>query len=121
MIGGADEPADLECGWALEGHDASGDQVRLVFGDSRIRGHDAGLTLGRHPALCDLVVDDASVSRRHLRLSLVGDEMTVEDLNALNGTYLDDTPLAPFTRTPVRAGQVLALGAVTVTVVRLTG
>ncbi len=37
----------------------------------------------------DFVINDPEVSRKHARLTLVGDRYQIEDLNSTNGTYID--------------------------------
>ena len=44
--------------------------------------------LGRDPG-CDLVVDDASVSRRHAQLQIVDDRVSLLDLDSTNGLWND--------------------------------
>jgi serine phosphatase RsbU (regulator of sigma subunit)/pSer/pThr/pTyr-binding forkhead associated (FHA) protein len=44
--------------------------------------------LGRHPE-CDIAIDDAAVSRQHMRIVNVGGNYFIEDLNSRNGTYLN--------------------------------
>lgn len=72
----------------------------------------------------DVCIDHASVSRHHARLK-IGDELVIEDLNAANGTYIqevtvDATRTASMTplraSAPIAIGQPLTLGAVTVVV-----
>ncbi|NLV72744.1 MAG: FHA domain-containing protein [Actinobacteria bacterium] len=46
------------------------------------------LTIGRSPH-SDLFLDDVTVSRHHARILRVEDEYLVEDLNSLNGTYVN--------------------------------
>ena len=41
----------------------------------------------------DIVINDAEVSRKHARLTLVGDRYKIEDLNSTNGTYIDGQKL----------------------------
>jgi pSer/pThr/pTyr-binding forkhead associated (FHA) protein len=116
------DPKDvaLESGWALEGTDGNGNQVRLVFGDTELARTYLGITVGRHPSLCDRVIGDESVSRRHVRLSFAEARLLVEDLNSLNGTLVDENEAPVFERAPVRPGQVVTLGRVRLTVSRLT-
>ncbi|MBX3216019.1 MAG: sigma 54-interacting transcriptional regulator [Labilithrix sp.] len=45
------------------------------------------LVVGRSDE-CDVTVDDASVSRRHARIDIIGERITVEDLGSANGTRL---------------------------------
>lgn len=46
------------------------------------------LTIGRSPH-SDLFLDDVTVSRHHARILRDGNEFLVEDLNSLNGTYVN--------------------------------
>lgn len=46
------------------------------------------VTIGRSG--CDLLVDDPELSRRHARVEIRGDEITLEDLGSTNGTFLRD-------------------------------
>ena len=52
----------------------------------------------------EIVVDEASVSRRHARLTVVTDnELYVEDLDSANGTLVDDQPVAGVMRLELSA------------------
>lgn len=58
---------------------------------------------------CDgLLLGDAQLSRRHLRLSHVGGRVTVEDLGSTNGTEVDGARIAAPTR--LASGQVVTFG-----------
>src|SRR4029079_7820268 len=60
----------------------------------------------------EIVVDEASVSRRHARLTVVTDEeLYVEDLDSANGTLIDDQPVAGMTR--LELGAQIRLGLCT--------
>ncbi len=63
---------------------------------------------------CDLVLTDASVSRRHLRIARAGqtednDNWVVVDLGSTNGTYLQE---ARVHEAPISAGAILRAGKV---------
>ncbi|MEP7358736.1 MAG: FHA domain-containing protein, partial [Anaerolineales bacterium] len=60
----------------------------------------------------ELVLDDISVSRRHARLSVEAGQLSVEDLNSANGTYIGDRRLPNKVVTPVVAGEVVRIGDV---------
>ncbi len=62
--------AELEAGWVLEGMDGDGRPIRLVFGETELARSYLGITVGRHADLCDRVIDDPGISRRHMRLSV---------------------------------------------------
>lgn len=114
---GSNRPhAEVEGGWVLAGTDADGAPIRLVFGETELAHAYLGLTIGRDPMLNDRVVADAAVSRRHCRLGLADGGLFVEDLNSLNGTWVDDEELAPFAPARVAAGRQIRLGRVALTV-----
>jgi pSer/pThr/pTyr-binding forkhead associated (FHA) protein len=108
----------LEAGWVLSGRDGSGRAVRLVFGDTELSQVYLGIVIGRHPALCDRVIDDPSVSRRHVRIGMAEGKPHLEDLNSLNGTLLDGAEVPQFEPVPFAAGQELTLGRVVLEVAR---
>lgn len=112
---------EVEGGWSLTGTDTDGAPIRLVFGETELAHAYLGLTIGRDPGLNDRIVADAAVSRRHCRLGLADGGLFVEDLNSLNGTWVDDVPLTPFAPAAVVAGQQITLGRVTLTVSTLGG
>jgi len=47
-----------------------------------------GVTVGRDPAECDIVIPDSIVSRRHLKIIPKGEKFYVTDLESRNGTYV---------------------------------
>ncbi len=110
----------LEGGWVLEGTDGDGNGVRLVFGETELAQAYLGLTIGRHPALCDRLIGDASVSRRHFRFCIVEGALHLEDLNSLNGTLLDGREVPRFQPVAVSPGQSVTLGRAALVVARLT-
>jgi hypothetical protein len=64
------------------------------------------LLIGRHPA-CDVVVADASVSRRHARLTFRDGVWVLQDLASTNGTTVNGERVG---RAALRAGDIVALG-----------
>ena len=78
---------------SFEGH-----EFRLPEGES---------VVGRDGA-CEIRLDDLSVSRRHARLLLIDDRLTVEDLRSKNGVKINGFQIsAP---TAVSDGDILQLG-----------
>lgn len=61
-----------------------------------------------------VVLDSATVSRHHARLTIAGDKAFVEDLCSKNGTWVGQAPV--YARTAVRDGDQLRLGSVVVIV-----
>ncbi len=66
------------------------DRSRIVLAVGRRR---LALPAGSHKVgrdqECDVVLDDASVSRHHASLRVAGAELTVEDLGSKNGTHVN--------------------------------
>jgi pSer/pThr/pTyr-binding forkhead associated (FHA) protein len=65
------------------------------------RGPDTGMaypivqsttTIGRHRG-CDIVLDDATVSRYHAAISVDHDGYVITDAGSLNGTYINRRPV----------------------------
>ncbi len=70
------------------------------------------LVVGRLPD-CDLVIDDASVSKRHaqLRWDAARRMATIQDLGSRNGCYLNAEPMADG-ETPLKDGDIVSFGEV---------
>ena len=69
------------------------------------------IQIGREET-CDLVLDHPSISRRHCCISRRGGTFTVQDLQSLNGTFINGRPLQePCTLNP---GDVLQAGPFTI-------
>jgi two-component system, NtrC family, response regulator AtoC len=74
--------------------------------------------LGRAPE-CDVVIDDASVSRRHALLAVSG-RITLEDLGSTNGTSIQGRKLVPGERGGLALGTVFEVGSATLVLQRTT-
>jgi hypothetical protein len=68
-------------------------------------------TIGRHPS-CNLVVSDASVSRRHAEIRPVAEGCLITDLGSANGTRVGGTL---FTQRLLHSGDVVQVGEYTFT------
>jgi predicted component of type VI protein secretion system len=55
---------------------------------SEVELHEGSLLIGRLPE-CDVMIDDALVSRMHARLSVRDDSVVAEDLHSTNGVYVN--------------------------------
>jgi pSer/pThr/pTyr-binding forkhead associated (FHA) protein len=58
---------------------------------------------------------EKGVSRRHARISRRDDQVFLEDLNSLNGTFLNATRLVPELPYPVKSGDQVQLGKLILT------
>jgi predicted component of type VI protein secretion system len=79
----------------------------------RIRLRSPETIVGRQKG-CDLRIPSAEVSRRHCLLSFANGQLSVEDLDSSNGTYVNQVRIKG--RTVVRAGDRLKIGPLTFTV-----
>ena len=70
----------------------------------------AGAIIGRSPAASTFVINHEQISRQHFRLSLVAQQVMLEDLGSTNGTSVDGVAVEAGRATPVRDGSRLALG-----------
>ncbi len=59
---------------------------------------------------------EKGVSRRHARISRRVDQVFLEDLNSLNGTFLNATRLVPELPYPLKGGDLVQLGKLILTV-----
>ena len=91
-----------------------GQQAFPIRGEISLIGRYDPVT-GTRPEI-DLTAYDTSrsVSRRHAKVTLRGDALFVsEEVGALNGTFLNGKRLTPGKPEPIRTGDTLALGMVT--------
>ncbi len=70
-----------------------------------------GDTVVGRTTVCDLVIDDPSVSRRHARFRVHGDHCVIADLGGRNGTFVNGQPI---TEVEVSDGDTVVLGRVSV-------
>ena len=75
----------------------------------------AGAVVGRSPAVSTFVINHEQISRQHFRLSLVAQQVMLEDLGSTNGTSVDGVAVEAGRPTPVRDGSRLGLGDLEVT------
>jgi len=90
----------------LRGLDRQGRPISLSIPGEALNGA-YGVVLGREDRICDLVIEDAQLSRRHLRLFRVDGNFFIEELNSTNGTDLAGKPLQPFDPKPIENGASL--------------
>ena len=88
---------------------------RLVWGGREVTLREGSNILGRDQDAV-LWIDVYSVSRQHARITVVGEDATLEDLGSKNGTFLDGRPVQG--ATAVKDGDVIRIGTVTMTLRR---
>jgi len=114
-----DDVLDLESAWRLAGTDGLGREQLVIINRDELTSAYPGITVGRHPKLCDRTIDEPSLSRRHFRLSRSAEGVTIEDLSSLNGTLIDGVALVPFVPLRLADGQTIAAGRLTLKVSRV--
>jgi len=91
----------------------SGDEAHFLFGvggptaGQRIELPDGAVILGRRPDVT-IMLDDPAVSGTHCRVSLILDQLIVEDLQSTNGTFMDEEEVTEPSVFPV--GSLLQVG-----------
>lgn len=72
-----------------------------------------GVVIGRERSESQILLDDACVSRMHVRLELTDDGLVITDLGSTNGTMVNEKALQTGDfRTPLRHGDVLTVGTI---------
>lgn len=69
-------------------------------------------TIGRKPDN-DIIIDNQAVSGHHAQIKTQGDELMLEDLNSLNGTYVNSQKIS---KTELYNGDVVLIGVHTLNV-----
>ena len=83
--------------------------ARHAHQDFHRRSRDLAVGRGRS-ASNDLVIDDAMISKRHLKIALEGGRFLAYDEHSTNGTTVEGTPLTPGHGWPLADGDELRLG-----------
>lgn len=67
-----------------------------------------GIRIGRDPAVCQIVLSDANVSREHAVIRPNGSSLVVKNLSGTNPTYVNDRAIQ---ETSVSAGDRIKVGS----------
>jgi len=67
----------------------------------------SGLTIGREPNTCDIIIQTSSISREHSRIFLMRDRPVLADLNSKNGTLVNGEFI---TQHELQNGDIIELG-----------
>lgn len=103
------EPAPFDC--VLSGTDGKGAPCALNLRREAL-GDPAGVIIGRDPAVSSHIIADPSVSRRHVRLYVDGGVLHAQDLESVNGTFINGRTLVPGEAVRAGAGDLLEIGSV---------
>lgn len=94
----------------------TGARFRLAWPGGRAALTDGEYVLGRDPDL-ELFLDAHDVSRRHARITIAGNDASIEDLNSKNGTFVSDRRVDSATR--LVGGASIRVGSVRLTLTRV--
>jgi hypothetical protein len=97
--------------WKLQVFDGSGSRQTIFVVDTP-------LNIGRELDN-DIPLDDLQVSRYHARIIREAEALTIEDLNSVNGTQVNNQPI--FAPTSLQPGDTINLGSFTIEVLMTTG
>lgn len=100
-------------GWKLDVRTSAGKTFRIPISEGMFTKNGSRLVLGRSGELCDLVVEDETVSRQHADIRKNGKGFEVADRNSSNGTAVNGVFIRkPFERMPLKPGDTLTVGNV---------
>lgn len=71
--------------------------------------------IGKKSGMVDVVLQDASISRMHARITEAGGSIFLEDLNSTNGTFHNNLRLAPYERVELLREDEVRLGKLSFT------
>lgn len=69
-----------------------------------------GIVIGRYPQVCDIVIDDISVSRQHIKIYEKEDGIYAEDIGSTNGTILNGERICKGEMYKIYDGDVVRIG-----------
>lgn len=72
---------------------------------------DKSFVLGRQIEATDYHINDSKISKRHLEVLDIDEELFIRDLNSTNGTYLNDEKLDPNRLTKIFDGDLIKMAA----------
>ena len=88
--------------------------IRLKPEDSKlpvIRTQDKKPVVVGRSKSCDIVISNRYVSKKHIKVTIEGVKVEIEDLNSTNGTYIDGKKLLPNNKVRLQRGERLILGS----------
>ena len=100
-------------GWKLDVRTSAGKTFQIPISEAMFANNGSRLVLGRSRELCDLVVEDETVSRQHADIRRNGRGFEVADRNSSNGTAVNGVfNRKPFEPVPFKPGDTLTVGEV---------
>jgi FHA domain-containing protein len=103
--------------WRFVGANDVANAIDFTVQEPALLESDSGLLIGRS-ARAALVIEHDSVSRNHARFILERGALCLEDLDSMNGTWVDGRKLDPNTPVPLQPGGIVEIGKIKL---RVTG
>ncbi len=97
--------------WRIVGANDIAAGIDLALAEASLRDAENGVLVGRS-SRAHIIIEHDSVSRNHARFALVNGVLYVEDLDSMNGSWLEGRKLEANKPTPVRPGNVVEFGKV---------
>ena len=95
----------------FHGADDSGRKFGFDVAMDELVRRQQSVLIGRDASECNVVLLNTSVSRRHARLSVDGNNILhIEDVGSTNGTSINGEPIVPGLTRPLEPGSTLKLG-----------
>lgn len=76
------------------------EMLRLEFGDIWVAGRDSS---------CQIVIPDQRVSRRQFEIRKINNTFTIIDLDSVNGTFLNGSPVSSTDPQPLKSGDAISV------------
>ena len=97
----------------FHGADDSGRKFGFDVAMDELVRRQQSVLIGRDASECNVVLLNTSVSRRHARLSVDGNNILhIEDIGSTNGTSINGEPITPGLIRPLEPGSTLKLGEI---------
>lgn len=69
------------------------------------------VSIGRNPAICDVLLDEAGIGRLHAELHRNGDQIYLKDLHSVNGTFLNGKRIITNQYCELKKGDQIKIGS----------
>jgi len=97
--------------WLVQGVNARAANIEASIREEDISRSVTGILVGRSNR-ADFIIDDESVSRNHARFVYLDGTLHVEDLDSMNGTWLDGEKLSANDQKPLRRTSDVEFGKI---------
>jgi hypothetical protein len=104
--------------WILQGINGH-KHIYLPINQEKLKSSQ-GVTIGRSAKLCDLTIQDDTISRRHARLSYVDQQLLLEDLDSANGTLVNGQKIKAYHTVLIDENSHIQLGNIVLQLIKVS-